>query len=435
MKQHEDTEKTTRSEMVAHEAWGQMHTELLQSTVNRVYNRVPFYRKAMDKMGIKSDAIGSASDICSLPFTTRKDLSDNYPYDFFAVPLRDIVRIHSLRMGIAPPLVLGYTKQDIEHRKDLAIRFLASCHVTPEDIVQFCLDPGLAVKAYDLAEGAEALGALVMPPDPLSTDARARILADFKTTTLVTTPSYLSYLLARLPALGIPLASLSLRRAILVGESLSFELRNSLENDFGIKTIAAYGIMEAGGPCLAHECEARDGLHIAIDHILPEIVEPGSDKILPEGRIGELVITTLTARANPLLRFRTGDMTRLVKEPCPCGRTTWKIMPIMARCDDLVSVRGVLLDPCLIETFFDKMAHKQLELIIAIKDSQGLQSVEAWIAISPEFFTGSLPELHNWIRSTESAFEEAFGISCVIRPVEIETIKPWLLKGQRVVHL
>ncbi len=434
MKQPESQGKDT-VEFSSPESWGQLHTELLQSTVNRVYTRVPFYRKAMEKNGIKPDIIDSALDLYALPFTTRKDLSDNYPYNFFAVPLRDIVRIHSLRLGISQPLALGYTKQDIEHRRGLAIRFLTSCHVIPEDIVQFCLDPGLAVKACDLAEGAEALGALVIPPDPLSTDARIRILADFKTTTIVTTPSYLVYLLAKIPEMGIPLASLSLRRAILVGESLADALRDNLEVEFGIQAISAYGIMEAGGPCLAYECENRQGLHVAIDHVIPEIVEPGTDKVLPAGEAGELVITTLTARANPLVRFRTGDITRLIKEPCACGRTTWRIMPVVSRCDALISVRGVLLDSTLIEKFFEKMAQKKLDFVIIVKNRQGLQSVEVWVSVSSEFFTGSLPDLHNWIRIAETAFEEVFGIGCIIKPVELETIARWLSTGQKVVHL
>jgi len=423
-----------QSEHLSPDAWRQWHTELLQSTVNRVYNRVLFYRQTMDTMGISPADIRTVEDLERLPFTTRKDLADNYPYDIFAVPLRDIIRIHTLRSAHTTPLVMGYTKQDLEHRQGLTARFLDACGVSPDDIVQICLDRGMAVWGQELKEGAETLGALVIPPDPLSTSARLRVLVDFKTTVLITTPSYGRYLLDELRRGRISPASLSLRRGVFIGETLSDAVRGELEEGFGLQAFSGYGILEAVGPGMAYECRQRCGLHLAMDHFIPEIVDPNTGQGLPHGQPGELVITTVTTRANPLLRFRTGDLTRILPDPCPCGRTTWRIAPVEDRCDDLVSVRGVKMDPVQIDSFI--AAHtggSALPFVVILRPWKALRRVELWVAMREDLFQGSLPELHDWIRRLESSFEEEIGLACRVCPVEFRTLEPMLSRGRKII--
>lgn len=427
----------SNAERLSPEALRQWHTELLQSTVNRVYSRVPFYRKAMDRAGVTPSDIHSVDDITKLPFTTRKDLAHSYPYDFFAVPLRDIIRIHTLRSCWETPVVVGYTRSDIEHQQERTSHFLCMCGVEPEDIVQICLDdPGMSVWGQELKEGAETLGALVIPPDPLSTRSRLKILVDFKASVLVTTPSYGLHLLAAFIQASLPIASLSLRTGIFVGEPLTEETRERLETGFGITAYSAYGIIEAVGPLMAAECRCKSGLHIAVDHVIPEIVSPETGERLRPGETGELVVTTVRTKAIPLLRFRTGELTRLILEPCACGRTNWRMDPVHARCDRLVSIRGVKIDPMRLDAFMaDRCNGTRLPSVLAVREEMFLKKIELWIAVRDEVFSGELPAMHTWLRSIEASFLEEFGIPCRALPVEAGRIAPYIEKGERIVFI
>ncbi|HID97306.1 MAG TPA: phenylacetate--CoA ligase family protein [Thermodesulfobacteriaceae bacterium] len=428
--------ENAKIEYLSPEAWRQWHTELLQSTVNRVYKRVPFYRKAMDAAGVHPEDIRSLEDMRKLPFITREDLSTNYPYDLFAVPLRDIVRIHTLRSAQKNPVALGYTKQDLEHRRNLTARFLQVCGVSPDDVVQICLDPGLAMLGQELKEGAETLGALVISPDPLNSSARLRVLVDFKTTAVITSPSYGRHLLWALQESGKSLASISLKKGIFVAETLDHGFRKELKKNFALDACSGYGIFEAMGPGMAYECPELSGLHLAMDHFIPEIVDPASGNVLPHGETGELVITTVTTRSNPLIRFRTGDLTRLDARPCPCGRTTWRMAPVEGPCNDLVSVRGIRIAPEQIDTFIEAQTEDDPpDHLLVIKNHNYLEKIELWIAINHDLFTGSLPQLHNWCRELENSFEETIGLSCQVRPVELRTIKPYLDEGRTIVTM
>ncbi len=420
-------------EYLSPDAWRQWHTELLQSTVNRAWDRIPFYREAMESVGVSKDDIASIEDISKLPFTTRDDLSLNYPYGLFSVPLRDIVRIHTLRSAQANPVALGYTESDLRHRRSLSARFLAACGVTPDDVVQICLDPGMSNIWQDIREGAEQIGALVIPPDSISTGARLRVLADFKTTVLVTTPSYGQHLLSRLVRDRVPVASLSLKNAILVGETLTEDIRKEIEDGFSVDAWSGYGIFEALGAGMAYECKYRCGLHLAMDHFIPEVVDPDSGRPLPFGEQGELVVTTVTARANPLIRFRTGDLTSLAVEPCQCGRTTWRMMPVAGRCDNLVTLRGIRISPDHIANFISERAGgARLPCLMLLRRRDHLVTIELRIGIGVDNFSGSLPELHRWVREVEQAFEETMGVACRVKPVEAASIWSKLPEGSTI---
>jgi len=421
----------------------QLQVELLQSTLNRVYNRVPSYRKAMDALKCTPEAVTSLADLARLPFTTREDLTANYPYGQFAVPLRDIIRLHTLSCGVSNPIVMGYTKQDVAHRQGLTCRFLSASGVTADDIVQICLDPGMAFLAQELKEAAEAMGALVIPPEPMAVQERLRILADFKTSTLITFSSYLQYLFAELAESGMHLANLSLKRVVLLDEHLDMDAREEMEREFAVDILCGHGILEAVGPVMAYECEKRNGLHLAMDHLIAEVVHPATGAVLPSGEKGELVITTLTTKANPLIRFRTGELTRILAEPCVCGRTTWRIEPVYERTDGLVQVRGLNISLDQVEAFVRHglarlsrgQVSKAVPHVMAVRKERFLERLELWIAITDEFFAGSLPLLHDWLREMEMDFEDAFGLACRMRPVELCTLESYLKQGLRVIYL
>ena len=421
----------------------QLQVELLQSTLNRVYNRVPSYRKAMDALKCTPEAVTSLADLARLPFTTREDLTANYPYGQFAVPLRDIIRLHTLSCGVSNPIVMGYTKQDVAHRQGLTCRFLSASGVTADDIVQICLDPGMAFLAQELKEAAEAMGALVIPPEPMAVQERLRILADFKTSTLITFSSYLQYLFAELAESGMHLANLSLKRVVLLNEHLDMDAREEMEREFAVDILCGHGILEAVGPVMAYECEKRNGLHLAMDHLIAEVVHPATGAVLPSGEKGELVITTLTTKANPLIRFRTGELTRILTEPCACGRTTWRMEPVSGRTDGLVQVRGLNISLDQVEAFVRHglarlsrgQVSKAVPHVMAVRKERFLERLELWIAITDEFFAGSLPLLHDWLREMEMDFEDAFGLACRMRPVELCTLESYLKQGLRVIYL
>ena len=423
-------------EYLSLQEWQQWQTELLQSTINNVYRRVPFYQKAFQNAGIEPSDIHSLADLHKLPFTTRKHLSENYPYGLFARPLRDIVRIHTLRGSLKKPVVIGCTAQDLKHRHDLTARLFQSCGVVPDDIVQICLDPGLSTLGQELKESAEKVGALVIPPDPVPAPAQARVMMDFKTTVLVTTPSYAKLIIREIESGNLPLGALTLKTGIFVGEKLTEEDRDFFKEFLSIAGFSAYGILEVSGPALAFECEAQEGLHIAMDHFLAEIVNPDSGEPLPDGEEGELVITTLTARANPLIRFRTGDLTHIIKEKCKCGRTTMRIAPISGRCDNVLSIRGIKIDPEEIgELISSVLGGHATAFLLVIRTENYVEKLEIWLAINEKLFSGSLPQLHNLLATLEESFAQKTGLSCKVRPKEYSTISPYLEKGQQVVRL
>ncbi len=425
----------SRIEFLSPDAWGQWHTELLQSVVNRVYTRVPFYKNLLDKEGIDPSQITNVEMLKLLPFTTREDLANHYPYDFFAVPLRDIVRIHTFKSSQLSPIVIGYTKRDLEIRRFLAIRAFNVFGVRPEDIVQICLDPGMSMWSLELKEAAESLGALVIPPDPLRAKDRIKVMRDFKTTVLITTPSYGLYLLSIAREKGLGPRELSLRVGIFIGETLKDKDRKELEKGFGLRAFSIYGIMEAMGPVMAYECRDSKRLHLALDHVIPEVIDPKTLEPIFNG-VGELVITTATTKANPLIRFRTGDLTKITYNVCECGRTTWRIDPIKGRSDQLVNVRGIKIDVGLIRRLLTEYCEGyEPKFLFVIRKKEFLEQIELWIAMDPQIFSASLPELHLWIRNLETKFKDYIGISCIVRPVEKRTIAPFLDRNKDIVYL
>jgi phenylacetate-CoA ligase len=320
----------------------QLQLEELQAVLARVYLHVPFYRKQFDAANIDPDDFRSLDDLDRLPFTSKADLQENYPYGLFAVPLRDVVRIHASN---CMSTVIGYTKNDIKTWSNLVARMLSAGGVTKDDVVQIAYGYNLSTGGFGVHYGAERIGASVIPTSTGNTARQIKIMRDFKTTAFVATPSYALHVAKTLAQQGLSPNALSLKYGIFGGEPWSESVRTEIQNRLHITTTDTYGLSEVIGPGVASECKEQCGLHINEDHFLVEIVNPQSLTPVREGDPGELVITTLTKEAFPVIRFRTRDLTHFIPGPCACGRKTIRMARVQRRTDDVLIIRGVKLVP------------------------------------------------------------------------------------------
>ena len=339
-----------KCETVPRDELEQLQIERLQSTLNRAYRNVAFYRTAFDAHGVNLEKIKDVRALRELPFTTKEDLRRSYPYDMFAVPLRDIVRMHSTSGTTGKAIVVGYTRNDLINWTECTARLLAAAGVTEHDVVQIALDYGLFAGGFGFHQGAEQLGASVIPASlTTSVEKQIAIMRDFKTTALVSTPSHAVNIAVGLEELGIHPERLDLRLGLFGGERWSDQLRRQLEERLRIVTTDTYGLTEIMGPGVAGECHLRDGLHINEDHFIVEVVDPKTLQPLGAGQEGELVFTTITKEGFPLIRYRTGDITSVDTDPCPCGRTFVLMARVTGRTDDLILFHGVGFFPAQIE--------------------------------------------------------------------------------------
>jgi len=397
--------------------------ERLQSTLNRAYRNVPFHQQRLQKMGIDPSDIQSLDDLQRLPFTTRKHLSENYPYGLFAVPLRDIVRIHTAPGTRSNPTVSGYTRQDLHIWESMVATALRSSGVTPDDILQIRLDPGLATWGRDYQGGAEALGASVIPNTVLSIEKQRMVMRDYKSSVLVTTPSYADQLAAYLVSKGLNKGDLSLKTLILVGEPANAAQRDHLEEKLHVRTWQHFGLSEVPGPALAYECENRSCLHVNDDHFLPEIIDPATGESLPAGDIGELVLTTLTTRAFPLIRFRTGDMARILPEACDCDCRLVRIEWRHERSDRLIRVRGVKIHEAQILAGIEAALGMPPQHACMFENRYREKTfLEIWIAVDDALFSDEIKRLENRIKSVRDQVQEATGVPVIVRLKEKSSI-------------
>jgi phenylacetate-CoA ligase len=319
--------------------------ERFQSTLNRAYLNVAHYRRALDASGILPDDIRSLNDIGKLPFTTRQDIEKCYPYDMFAVPLREVVRIHTSSGQARRPIVTGYTANDLKAWARLMARFLVGAGITKDDVIQIAFRYGLMTGGFGFHAAAELIGASVIPADIGNTSEQVMIMHDYLTTVLACTPGYALILLGKLGETGINPKSLRMRRAILGAEKLSSAVRMKIENGFGVEVFDSYGSSVVLGPGIAGECNAHEGLHVYEDFFIVEVIDPDTGKKLGPGRKGELVITTLMREAFPLIRYRTGDITMIKEGVCPCGRTHVRLEDFYGRTDDTIKIKGMSVSP------------------------------------------------------------------------------------------
>jgi phenylacetate-CoA ligase len=419
-----------KSEEMNREDLEQVQLERLQSTLNRAYKNVSFYTKQFDSLGFHPSALVSVQDIRRLPFTTRKDLGNNYPYGLFAVPLRDIVRISSSAGTTVRPVVVGHTKSDLKVRGTVTARFLTAGGVTDIDIVQICLNPGLSNWGRALKEGAENIGASVMPMSHMSTSKQLMAMNDYKTSVLLSTPSYAMHMLQVMEAIGIDAYNLALKAILVVGEPLTQNTRSRLEAALNIDVTAGYGASDVMGPGIAFECHEKNGLHISEDHFLLEIIDPAGEAPSAPGEVGEVVVTTLTAKAFPLIRFRTGDLASFVAGSCPCGRTFARMSGITGHTGEVLTIRGVKVHPAQIERILEGVAEGfHPRFLIHLYQESHQDMVEIWLAVNDAFFSDEMKVIDNAIKELRKQIFQTLGLQAAIRLMEDSTLDEYAISG------
>lgn len=374
-----------KCEMMAREELQQLQIERLQSTLNRVYRSVAFYRTAFDAHKVNLEKLKDVRALRDLPFTTKEDLQKSYPYDMFAVPLRDIVRIHTTSGTTGTPIVVGYTQNDLRSWRECAARLLAGAGVTEHDVVQIALHYSLVADGFGFHQGAERLGASVIPASLATSVAKQIvIMRDFKTTVLISTPSHALTIAATLDEVQVHVERLHLRLGLFGGERWSDPVRRQVEQKLRLVSTDTYGPTEVMGPGVAGECHLHQGLHINEDHFIVEVIDPTTTEPVPPGEEGELVLTTITKEGFPLIRYRTGDITRIDPTPCPCGRTFARMARVMGRTDDLILVQGVGFFPSQIEEILAAIDGVSSYFQIILDQDRGVDTIEVRVEISDQ---------------------------------------------------
>jgi len=406
----------------------------LQAVVNRVYHLVPFYRRRMDKLGVKPEHIRTLADIRHLPYTAKQDLRDNYPFGMFAVPMDQVVRIHASSGTTGKPTPVAYTQRDLDNWAELMARTLAAAGVHRGDIVHVAYGYGLFTGGLGAHYGAERLGAAVIPVSGGQTRRQIMLIQDFGPTVICCTPSFALYLAEVGREMGVDFARTRLRVGVLGAEPWTDGMRQEIEKRLSIDAVDIYGLSEILGPGVAIEClEAKQGLHIFEDHFLPEIIDPATLEPVPAGEVGELVITTLTKEAFPLLRYRTRDLTSLNLAPCKCGRTIARMSRFQGRSDDMLIIRGVNVFPSQIESVLMETPgvapHYQL-----IVDREGqLDTLEVQVEVDEAAFSDEVKQLQALAKNIERQIKDYFTISVKVKLVEPRTIPRSEGKAQRVI--
>lgn len=374
-------------ETLSREKMQELQLSRLKGTVERVYNNVPFYKEKLDELGIKPSDIKTIEDVRKLPFTVKKDLRDQYPFGLFAVPQKDIVRIHGSSGTSGKPTVVGYTKNDIENWSDLIARAVVTAGGSPEDIFHNAYGYGLFTGGIGFHHGVEKLGAAVVPISGGNTDRQVTLINDFKPRGIGGTPSYILNIAEKLEELGIAPEDNGLEYGIFGAEPWSEEMRKNIEKKLGIKAMDVYGLSEVMGPGVGIECyEAQDGLHLAEDHFIFEVINPDTLQPVADGEDGELVITCITKEALPLLRYRTGDITSITREKCKCGRTTARMARVKGRTDDMIIIRGVNVFPSEIERELLKVNEFAPYYQIHLWKKGNMDAIEVRVELTPSIY-------------------------------------------------
>lgn len=406
----------------------------LQNTVERVFATVPHYRKSFDKAKLKPEDIKSLDDLRRIPFTTKQDLRDNYPYDMFAVPMEQVVRIHASSGTTGKPTVVGYTKRDIDTWADLMARSLAAAGGTNGDIIHNAFGYGLFTGGLGAHYGAERLGASVIPVSGGNTKRQITIMQDFKPTLLCGTPSYILHLAEVAEEMGVDFAELSFKSGIFGAEPWTEKMRRELESKLHLKAVDIYGLSEVIGPGVSIECyEEQKGLHVFEDHFIVEVVDPDTLEPLPHGEAGELVFTSITKEAFPVIRYRTKDITSLNPVPCTCGRTHIRMNKPSGRTDDMLIIRGVNVFPSQIESVLmenkEILPHYQLE----VDRKDNLDTLTVKVEINDTLFSDDIKGLQAMEKKISHDIKESLAVSARVRLVEPKTIQRSQGKAVRVI--
>ncbi len=420
------------AECLSREQIRQLQLQRLQDTLHLVANKVPCYQAKFKESGFRPEDLQCLEDLKKLPFTTKEDLRLNYPYGMFAVPMREVVRIHSSSGTTGKPTVVGYTKQDISTWTELVARFMTAAGVTEEDIVHIAFGYGLFTGAFGLHYGSEAIGASVIPISGGNTDKQLMIMQDYRSSALVCTPSYGLTLADRMEKQGIDPYKLALRVGLFGAEPWSEQMRAELEQRLGIIATDNYGLSEIMGPGVAGECIYKQGMHLAEDHFLAEIIDPDSGEVLTEGSVGELVITSLTKQAFPMIRYRTRDITRINYDMCECGRTLARMEKTRGRTDDMLIIKGVNVFPTQIEEVLFQIEGCEPHYQLIVDRVNNLDSLEVQVEVNERIFFDEMKQQRDFVIQAEKRLATVLGVSAKVKLVEPATIKRHEGKACRV---
>lgn len=410
-----------------------LQLERLQKTLERVYHNVPFYRQKLQEAGFEPGDLQSLDDLQKLPFTTKQDLRDNYPFGMFAVPMSEIVRVHASSGTTGKPTVVGYTRSDINTWAELMARTLTCGGTTKNSVIQVAYGYGLFTGGLGVHYGAERIGASVIPISGGNTQRQIMLMEDFGTTVLACTPSYAIYLAEAMEEMGVDKKRLKLQYGVFGAEPWSERMRQEIEKRLNIKAIDIYGLSEVIGPGVASECQEQKGLHIFEDHFLPEVIDPVTEKPLPFGEKGELVFTSLTKEGIPIIRYRTRDITTLKAEVCPCGRTHVRMEKIMGRTDDMLIIRGVNVFPSQIESVLLEIGDTEPHYLLVVDRKGSLDELEVQVEVSQAMFSDKVKGLETLEKMIHHRIESLLGISAKVKLVEPHSIPRSEGKAKRVI--
>lgn len=423
------------AECCSHKKTEELQLERLRHMVEKAYARVPFYKKKFDEAGIRPSDITSLSDIEKIPFTTKNDMREEYPFGLFAEPMKNVVRVHASSGTTGKPVVAGYTKSDLDNWSTAIARLATAAGVSDEDIAQISFGYGLFTGGFGLHYGLEKIGTTIVPMSSGNTQKQIMLMQDFGTTTLIATPSYAMYISEVIEEMQLPKSNFKLKYGLFGSEGMSEEMRATLEKRFGALVTTNYGLTEVSGPGVSGECEYKCGQHINEDMFYVEIIDPNTGKVLPYGEKGEVVITTLTKEAMPVLRYRTRDISYLIPEPCRCGRTTWRLANIEGRTDDMLIIKGVNVFPSQIESVVLGFPQVSPNYQLIVRRKNMLDNLEVVV----ELVDGSLLEKFSEIERLEKQISEkihsVLGLRVKLRLAEPKTIERTTGKAKRVIDL
>ena len=421
-------------ETMPREALEAIQLRRLQKTVARVYNTVPFYKKRFDEVGVKVDAVSSLDDLRRLPFTYKDNLRDSYPFGMFTVPMDDVVRIHASSGTTGKPTVVGYTARDIQTWSELMARTLMAGGATRGDMIHNAYGYGLFTGGLGFHYGAEKLGASVIPISGGNTKRQVMIMTDFGPTILTCTPSYALLIAEVAEEMGVDFREFNFKAGIFGAEPWSEQMREEIERKLNIKAMDIYGLSEIIGPGVSVECiEAQNGLHIFEDHFIPEIIDPDTEEVLPYGTPGELVFTTITKEAFPVIRYRTRDISILYSEPCRCGRTIVRMGRVQGRSDDMLIIRGINVFPSQIESVIMEIDGIEPYYQLEVAREGRLDTLTVKVEVNEKVFSDEVKNLQNMERKLEKNIKEMLSVSAQVKLVEPKSIQRSEGKAVRVI--
>lgn len=405
----------------------------LKETVFRGYSFVPAYRDKMDQAGVKPQDINSLGDLRLIPFLTKQDFRDNYPFNMFAVPISEVVRIHSSSGTTGKPTVVGYTKRDIDIWAELMARSLTNAGGTRHSLIQVTWGYGLFTGGLGAHYGAERIGASVIPTSGGNTRRQVMLMKDFGTTLLGGTPSYAMVMYEELMEMGIDRSELKLKSALFGAEPWSENMRKEIESKWEIEAYDIYGMSELIGPGVAVDCVYKQGLHLAEDHFIAEIIDPDTGEVLPDGTQGELVITSITKEALPVIRYRTRDLTTINREPCACGRTHARMSKVLGRSDDMLIIRGVNVFPSMVESVLLNIPGIEPHYQLVVDRKDNLDRLEVQVEVSENVFSDEVRKMEELEARITRELDSNLGVGIKVRLVEPKSIERSEGKAKRVI--